>query len=271
MCGIAGIAKLGSENGENQALNRMSEVLGHRGPDAHDTWSETGEKGNSVFLAHRRLSILDLSEKGKQPMHSSCGRFVVILNGEIYNYRELRAELSEFEFRSGTDTEVLLNAWKKWGEACLDRLEGMFAFAMWDREVEKLTLVRDRLGIKPLYYRLQGKELLFASEVRGLLASGRFQARLERKALRDYLAYQTVHAPMTILQGVFLLEPGHLSVWQNGEWEKKAWWQITKAADKESGKLDYESQKKRIRELLERAVEQRMVADVPLGAFCPAG
>lgn len=275
MCGISGIAKLQIDERDQQVLRQMTHALAHRGPDDQGHWHESSPKSETqsggVALGHRRLSILDLSPRGKQPMLSRCERYVLAFNGEIYNFKELRAEIPEATFETGTDTEVLLEAWKKWGVDCLHKLEGMFAFAMWDREKQKLTLVRDRLGIKPLYYRLQDKELLFSSELRGLLASGRFSPKLERQALRDYLAYQTVHAPMTILKGVFLLEPGHFAEWEGGEWEKKAWWEITRSAQMDAGKLPYEQQKQEIRELFRQAVEKRMVSDVPLGAFLSGG
>ncbi|MDH3380591.1 MAG: asparagine synthetase B, partial [Gammaproteobacteria bacterium] len=203
MCGINGIITLGGLGGDfRAAVKSMNDALAHRGPDDQGLFSEGG-----ATLGHRRLSIIDLSAAGHQPMISVDGRFVLVFNGEIYNFRELRSQL-DYPFKSNTDTEVLLAAWHAWGAASIDRLLGMFAFAVWDRKQNEFHLVRDRLGIKPLYYYSDSERLVFSSELRAILASGSVSARLNRNALADYLRYQTVHHPDTMVEGVRLLPPG---------------------------------------------------------------
>ena len=189
---------LGPRHSEG-ALSRMSQAISHRGPDASGTILT-----ENVGMGHRRLAILDLSERGEQPMSTLDGRLTITYNGEIYNYRALRAQLIDrgWIFRSATDSEVVLYAWAEWGEGCLSRIDGMFAFGVYDRLKDSLTLVRDRLGIKPLYYTiLPGGGLLFASEVRALLASGLIRPRINRSAVPGFLAYQTVLAPGHVDQG----------------------------------------------------------------------
>src|SRR5665647_542869 len=200
MCGINGILRIHQQN--TSAVKQMNRALAHRGPDDEGTWLD-----ESISLGQRRLSIIDLSPGGHQPMLSADKRYVLVFNGEIYNYREIRQQLS-YPFTSGSDSEVILAAWQKWGKACVEHFNGMFAFAIWDIREKELFVVRDRLGIKPLYYYHDDQYFVFSSEVRALMSSGIFTGKLSHTGLVDYLRYQTVHAPNTILENVFMLEPG---------------------------------------------------------------
>ena len=205
MCGITGIH--GRTNAESwSATRRMTAALAHRGPDAEGHWTDD----HNVVLGHRRLSILDTSEVANQPMTSYCGRYVIAFNGEVYNYRELREELQGYPFKTTGDTEVVLAALRAWGPSALERFNGMFALALWDTHEEKLLLARDRMGIKPLYLHSNESGLIWASEVRALLASGRVERTLDRTGLVDFLRYQTVHGPRTLIEGVEMLPAGHI-------------------------------------------------------------
>ncbi|MBS1546605.1 MAG: asparagine synthase (glutamine-hydrolyzing) [Bacteroidetes bacterium] len=268
MCGIAGIAwpeeSTGHAAEHRNAAVRMAAALAHRGPDAQGSWQDKG-----LVLVHRRLSIIDLDAAGNQPFRSADGRYTLVYNGEIYNYRALRSELGTHAFRTKGDTEVLLAAWEQWGEQCLDKLEGMFAFAVWDAQQEVLTLVRDRFGVKPLYYHTAGNQLVFASELRSLLASGLVPRKLDTAALADHLRHGAVHAPRTIVQGVQMLMPGHLMRWTKAGAETRPWWNMVESAaakDVHPDRLHGE-----VRNRFVRAVEKRLVADVPFGAFLSGG
>jgi asparagine synthase (glutamine-hydrolysing) len=247
----------------------MNAALAHRGPDGEGCFVE-----GLLGLGHRRLAVIDPSPGGQQPMHSSCGRYAVSYNGELYNYRELRRVLAdaapEHPFRTQSDTEVLLAAFRHWGEACLDRLQGMFAFALWDKRERELWLVRDRLGVKPLYYAQQGDQLVFASELRALMASGLVERKLDRRATIDYLRYQRVHGRRTLVDGVRSLPPGAVLRWRDGHTRLRHYWTLPGAAPEPPPSQPREWHD-RLREHLELAVERRLVADVPLGAFLSGG
>lgn len=264
MCGINGIAGPAGKQEHVAAMQRMNDAIAHRGPDDQGIFSRPG-----ITLGHRRLSIIDLSAAGHQPMSYSAGRFTIVYNGELYNFRELKQQLHDSSFSTSTDTEVILAAYAKWGAACLDRFNGMFAFAIWDNERSTLFLARDRVGIKPVYLWQSGQTLAFSSELRSLLLSGLFTPSLNKKALGDFLRYQTVHAPATIIEGVTMLLPGHYLLAENGKVSTHEWWsprvQTGLAAN------DYASVCKDVRRLLGEAVERRLVADVPFGAFLSGG
>src|SRR5215471_227248 len=195
MCGIAGFLHRDGSPGSPVRLKAMTDAIAHRGP---------------AGLGHRRLAIIDLSPLGKQPMTTPDGRFTMVYNGEIYNYQELRSELTMRgrSFVSRTDSEVLLHAFAEWGLGSLRRLNGMFAFAIWDHEKEVLTLVRDRFGVKPLYYAEIGDTLLFASEIKGLLAHGALKADLDTEGLAEYLTFQNFFTSHTLFKNVHLLPQG---------------------------------------------------------------
>ncbi len=263
MCGINGIIQPGSTEQFSQQVERMNRALAHRGPDDEGVLA-----GEGIALGHRRLSIIDLSAAGHQPMGYDGDRYSIVYNGELYNYRELKQELGDVAFRTSTDTEVILAAYAKWGTECLQHFNGMFAFAIWDKNERKLFIARDRLGIKPLYYAKAGGKIAFSSELRALLASGFVEKKLDRNALGDYLRYQTVHAPDTILEGVKMLLPGHYMLVTTSSSEIKTWW---KPALGESVPGDYKTVCADVRTLLRDAVERRLVADVPFGAFLSGG
>jgi asparagine synthase (glutamine-hydrolysing) len=252
----------------------MTDTLHHRGPDDSDTWVD-GASG--VALGHRRLSILDLSPLGRQPMASACGRFVIVYNGEVYNHREIRRELADYPFRSSSDTETILAAVARWGIAdSVARFVGMFAFALWDREERTLTLVRDRLGIKPLYYGVLDGALLFGSELKAIRACPDARLSIDRNALTLFFRHNYIPAPHSIYQGVRKLEPGTMAVFGPGAaapelvryWSVRDVWAEGNAhpfagTDREC--VDA------LESLVGEAVTGRMLSDVPIGAFLSGG
>ena len=266
MCGITGIVGLAGLDTPEVIVGHMTDAMAHRGPNAQGWW-----RGPDLVLGHRRLSIIDISPASDQPFHSTDGHYTIVFNGEIYNYRELRAQLPEHTFRTGSDTEVLLAAYAKWGIACLERLQGMFAFALWDARSGELHLVRDRLGIKPIYLTQQSGHLLFASELRSLLASGLVPRKVDQAALADHLRYQTVHAPATLVKDVRMLMPGHRLRWKAGAVEEHVWWHPVRNTRTEAADLPRDVILREVRDRLGRAVEKRMVSDVPFGAFLSGG
>lgn len=262
MCGITGIVGKDIPQG---VVQRMTAAVAHRGPDAEGYFEE-----GQVRLGHRRLSILDTSARGNQPMSDPTGRYVLIHNGEIYNFRQVRAALG-FAHGTETDTEVILAAWIRWGPACLERFAGMWAFAIWDRVEESLFIARDRLGIKPIYYCTSGGRLLFGSEVRALLASGMLQPRVDVAGLASYLLYQTVYGEGTLVEGVKMIPPGHYGTWKAGQWQLNPWWDIWTHARPDARTMDQEEIHRQIRSLLDQSIARRLVSDVPVGAFLSGG
>jgi asparagine synthase (glutamine-hydrolysing) len=248
----------------------MTQSLAHRGRDDSGLWDEVSADGTWIGLGHRRLSILDLSSAGHQPMFSESGRFSIVFNGEIYNFKELRAELASegCRFKSNTDTEVVLHLYERLKEGCLDRLRGMFAFGIWDRQEQSLFLAQDRLGIKPLYYTEQDNRLLFASELKAILRQPDFERQMDLQALDDYLTYLYIPPPLTIFKGVRKLSPGHYLLWRGGKIVKcERYWELpTGTIDGDEADLVNE-----VRSLLEESVRLRMISDVPLGAFLSGG
>ncbi|WKZ66936.1 MAG: asparagine synthase (glutamine-hydrolyzing) [Flavobacteriales bacterium] len=266
MCGIAGIHGLEGLADAESVMRRMCGAMAHRGPDAEGV----ARLGNNV-LGHRRLSIIDLSAASNQPFTSADGRYTIAFNGEIYNYRELKRELDGHPWRTGSDTEVLLVAFARWGEGCLNRLHGMFAFAVHDRMTDELFLARDRMGIKPLYWYRDDQRVLFASEVRALLASGLVPRRLDSDALVDHLRYQTVRAPETLIQGVRMLEAGHWMRIGDQEVTTVRWYDLVRAVHRDAEAMPLPEVHRTIRARLAGAVEKRLVSDVPFGAFLSGG
>jgi asparagine synthase (glutamine-hydrolysing) len=263
MCGIAG-----STQADYSVLAAMAERLAHRGPDGQGIWQETPD---GMGLVHRRLAIIDLSPLGAQPMLSPCGRHAIAFNGEIYNYRELKAELTAKGevFTSTSDTEVLLSLLQREGLAGLDKLVGMFAFAWWNGEKGELLLARDRLGIKPLLYApLPGGGLAFASEIEALRAHPGIDLTTDRQALSEYLACLYVPAPLTIHQGIRKLPPGDWLRWRNGSLESGSWWRPHYSGERRPS-LDEAVEE--ILPLLHQAVTSCMVADVEVGCFLSGG
>ncbi len=266
MCGISGIfgKQLPADAGER--LQRMNDRIAHRGPDDEGTWQD-----DQVALGHRRLAILDLSPAGHQPMFDPSDRYVIVFNGEIYNFMEIRKDIPEVTFKSHSDTEVILAAYKKWGADCLNRFNGMFALAIWDREKKELFIARDRMGIKPVYYTKANGLLLFASEVRSLLASGWVQKKINRSVLPEYFSYQTVQAPNTLVKDVLLLMPGHCMTLKGDQMDIRCWWSPRDNFNEQSKGKSYKEVCADINKLLTAAVERRLISDVPFGAFLSGG
>src|SRR5437763_6359042 len=268
MCGIVGIFDLsGKRNIPRELVARMNESQLHRGPDEGGFHFEPG-----VGLGHRRLSIIDLST-GQQPLYNEDGSVVIVYNGEIYNYRDLIPELIGLghTFKTKSDTEVIVHAWEQWGEDCVRRLRGMFAFALWDRNRETLFLARDRLGVKPLYYaRLRDGNLIFGSELKSMLVHPGFEREIEPRAVEDYFAYGYVPEPHTIFARAMKLPPGHTLCVRRGAAlpEPREYWDVP---FKPGPSLSPQAAQDELIERLREAVRIRLVAEVPLGAFLSGG
>ncbi|MAZ41040.1 asparagine synthase (glutamine-hydrolyzing) [bacterium] len=263
MCAIIGL--LGAIP-EKTSIIKARDTMEHRGPDDAGLYYEPE---NNIALGHRRLSIIDLSKKSAQPFVSADGRFVITYNGELYNYKEIKKELSkDFSFTTESDTEVLLNAYIKWGAKCLDKFNGMFAFAIWDKETEELFLVRDRFGIKPLFYFQNTDTFYFASEVKGILSFG-IPKKLNKRALIDYLSYRYPLGGETFFEGIYALLPGHSMVLKKGQKPVVApYWKLSTERKIDPGKKEALAVAKK---LLETAVRYRMISDVSVGAYLSGG
>jgi asparagine synthase (glutamine-hydrolysing) len=282
MCGINGILfKSAQPNTQKEIIESMNQALAHRGPDNDGVWHD-----DYCFFGHRRLSIIDLSKASDQPMQSFDGRFVIVYNGELYNYRELKLELQRvslqqdqkdiatYFFQTNSDTEVILAAYMRWGVECLKHFNGMYAFAIYDRDKKQLFIARDRMGVKPLYYNLSSEHIAFSSEIRSLLASNLIPRKLNLDALNDYIRYQTVFAPDTMIENIQMLMPGYYAMIAFGENTTVAmnqYWNVSKHNPIINKKTSYEQIKKHVLSLTERAVERRLVSDVPFGAFLSGG
>ena len=267
MCGIAGFTRSASPEGDSALLRRMGEAIAHRGPDGHGEFLD-----GHIGLAHRRLAIIDLSADGAQPMHSACGRYVIVCNGEIYNFQKLRAEYAAkgYVFRSRSDTEVILAAYSFHGEACLAELHGMFAFALWDKQRRTLFLARDRIGKKPLYWWHGGNDrLAFASELKSLLLLPSVRPEIDETAIVDYLKYLYIPAPKTIYRNIYKLLPGHSLTLRIGENPvTREYWDVKFAVN---DGLGFAAATEHLLDMVKRQTTLRMFADVPLGAFLSGG
>ncbi|MEX0758329.1 MAG: asparagine synthase (glutamine-hydrolyzing), partial [Tistlia sp.] len=277
MCGIAGLLSAAGEREEALAarVGAMTAALAHRGPDGQDVWLQP-EAG--LALGHRRLAIIDLSDAGRQPMVSEDGRWVLTYNGEIYNHRVLRGELEAegARFRGNCDAEVLLEACAHWGvRRTAERLNGIFAFALWDRRERRLFLVRDQLGVKPLYWSLRDGLLLFGSELKALRADPAFDPTLDRAALAAYLRFAYVPAPHTAYAAARKLPAGHILSLAPGEAPRlECYWDalaIAEAGQRQPQNLSRREAVDRLEVLLRDAVSGQTMADVPLGAFLSGG
>jgi asparagine synthase (glutamine-hydrolysing) len=271
MCGLVGFRSERRFKSFRESLLDAATLLKHRGPD--DSGLYVDEK-NGVGLAHRRLSIIDLSKAGRQPMSSDDGKVHVIHNGEIYNFLSIRNELLKLghQFKSGTDTEVLLKAYLEWGMKSLDRFVGMFAFAIWDQRKQSLLLARDRLGIKPLYYYLRSGDLAFASELKSLMAFKDFCPEIDLESLPLFLHYQYIPAPKTIFQNTYKLLPGYYLEWNNEGVRMEQYWRAPGHAETSRREgMDEEEWLPELEALLEKAVRDRLISDVPLGALLSGG
>ena len=252
----------------------MLAAIEHRGRDNEGRYTSDpfGPDGSRVCLGHRRLAIIDTSTAANQPFFSDDRRYVLTYNGEIYNFREIREDLIKAgsRFRTDSDTEVLLNAFRQWGRQCLDRLNGMFAFAVWDDQEKELTIARDRAGIKPVFYHQSGRDIVFASEIKGILASGLVERELDMEGFDQFMTFLWPVPPRTMFKGVFQVPPGSLLVWKNGEVTVRAWWDLDLSKEKK-GSVPEDVWTERVGEALGRSVKMEMISDVPLGAFLSGG
>ena len=280
MCGLTGFVSAAGSTADELAgtLRPMCEAIAHRGPDDSGEWVD-GEYG--VALGFRRLAIIDVSPAGHQPMVSVSGRYVLTFNGEVYNFEDLRRELQEGglapAFRGHSDTEVMLAAFEAWGvEAAVRRFNGMFAIALWDRKLRRLFLIRDRMGVKPLYYGLSGRTFLYGSELKALRRHPDFVGRVDRDVLSLYLRFLYVPAPFSIYEGIHKLTPGAILMFDpaSGQTETTIYWSAAEAATRGLGHRFQGSEEEasvEVEALLRDAVRIRMISDVPIGAFLSGG
>ena len=270
MCGIAGLLNLDGAPISLKMIQNMTNAIAHRGPDGEGHWID-----GPIGLGHRRLAIIDLSPLGHQPMMSSDGRYVLSYNGEIYNFRELRAELETkgYGFRSASDSEVLLTALQAWGPKALNRFNGMFAFALWDRQEKTLMLARDRYGIKPLYIGRVGKQLAFASEQKAILTLPNFPWDLDPEALYEYLTFQNIFSEKTLLKGINLMPAGHYCLTDlskpSANLKFTQYWDYNfREPDQKADRQEYVEELDR---LFSQAVNRQLVGDVELGSYLSGG
>ena len=270
MCGIAGLLQCGGQPVSPVVLKRMTDAIQHRGPDGEGNFIDGG-----CGLGHRRLAIIDLSAAGHQPMATEDGRYVISYNGEVYNFNELRVELEAkgHRFHSRTDSEVVLKAVVEWGPEALTRFNGLFAFALWDRREKSLMLARDRYGIKPLYYALRDRSLVFGSEVKALLASGEVSAKMNRAGLLEYLTFQNFFTDQTLFEGVHLLPAGTYATARcDGEkvrFSVERYWDY--AFEEPHRARDEREYVEELDRLFMQAVSRQLVSDVDVGAYLSGG
>ncbi len=265
MCGIAGFTQFSHQFGDAETLKQMGNEIRHRGPDADGVYLE-----DEIGLCHRRLSIIDLSEAGNQPMFSSDTRYSIVFNGEIYNFQSLRDDLETqgVLFQTKTDTEVILALYAKEGKKLLDKINGMFAFAIWDKQEKTLFIARDRIGKKPLYYYQLDNDIVFASELKSLLILPETPRTIRTDAVYDFFAYQYIPDPKTIFENVYKLEPGHyLEVTENSI-NKAQYWDISFSRQSTNSESEI---KHELQDILNDCTRSRMISDVPLGAFLSGG
>ncbi len=260
MCGIVGFSWR-----DEKLVKRMADTIRHRGPDQEGLYCDEG-----VSLGHRRLSIIDLSDHGRQPMANEDGSLRLVFNGEIYNFKELRDDLIRrgHTFASRTDTEVILHAYEEYGTEAVHKLRGMFAFALWDSRRRWLWLVRDRIGIKPLYYHQAGGKLVFASEIKAILEDRSIPREVNHQALYDYLGFEFVPAPETMFRNIWKLPAGHQLLWRDGQAEVKAYWDLDMAPKQD---IRFEDAVETLRFHLDSCVKSHLISDVPLGVFLSGG
>lgn len=270
MCGIVGLIHLDREPVSPAVLQRMTDAVSHRGPDGEGKWIE-----GHVGIGHRRLAIIDLSPAGQQPMVSPDRRYVLTYNGEIYNFHELKAELEAegFWFRSRCDSEVVLHALAAWGTKALNRFNGMFAFALWDRKENKLLLARDRYGIKPLYYARQGNLFAFGSEQKAITANTAFQSATDKKALLEYFTFQNIFTDRTFCEDIKLIPSGHFAVLDLGEaapeLKRTQYWDYD-FCEPENPASDNEYREE-LGRLFRQAVSRQLITDVEIGSYLSGG
>src|SRR5271156_5592269 len=267
MCGIAGIASTEPNPNNFAAAETMAAAIRHRGPD-----SAAVQDFGECVLANTRLAIVDLSERGRMPMCNEDSTVWITYNGECYNAHELRPGLVSqgHQFRSTTDTEVILHLYEEYGARCVEHLRGMFAFAIWDTRVKTLLLARDRLGIKPLYYSIDRGKIIFASELKALLASDLIPRKLDPAGIRAFLQLGHIPSPWTAIQNVRPLDPGHIGVWQNGRFRTTPYWKLPSSTSTHANEKP-EAIADNLRELLVESSRQQLMSDVPIALFLSGG
>ncbi len=273
MCGITGILQFSTTTDSipEQMLHRMGDAIAHRGPDDAGIYLSPNQH---LGFSFRRLSIIDLSQAGHQPMLTPDGNTCLVFNGEIYNHRALRRQLEQvgYRYRSHTDTETILYAFDYWGESFIERLDGMFAIALWSEEEQVLRLFRDRIGIKPLYYTIQDQRFIFGSEIKAILATPFISPEVDTEALYHYLTYIHTPSPLTLFKGVRKLEPGcMLKITSQGSVSKKAYWDIPSSPSRVMDVENEDAVCSRLKSLLIESIEKRMMSDVPFGVFLSGG
>lgn len=266
MCGIVGIYNLKGNSIDSSLLQRMTDVLVHRGPDDRGVYIN-----KNVGLGHRRLSIIDVSSAGRQPMANEDGTLQVVFNGEIYNFQKIRKDLEKngHKFKSKTDTEVILHSFEEWGHECVKKFDGMFAFAIFNEKNRSIFLARDRLGEKPLYYLLNEEKFIFASEIKAILEDKNIHRIINGQGMINYFTFGHSVAPDTIYQGIKKLLPGHYLILNNGRISIHEYWDTALLSHKEDKGEKY--YKNKTRELFEEGVKEELVSNVPLGAFLSGG
>ena len=265
MCGIAGFTTYSHQTGDQATLQAMGQAIFHRGPDAGSEYVDSG-----VGLCHRRLSIIDLSAAGTQPMHSDNNDYVIVFNGEIYNFLEHREALINkgYNFNTHTDTEVILALYQEYGVELLEKINGMFTFALWDKKAQSLFIARDRIGKKPLYYTHVNGELVFASELKALLQVDGIEKKVRLDAVYDFFAYQYVPDPKTIFENIHKLAPGHYMEVTKDSFNIKQYWDISFANQINDSEANIKAS---VQKMANDCTKSRMLADVPLGAFLSGG
>lgn len=267
MCGIAGFVNIKGEPASPVILSQMAETISHRGPDGEGHFAD-----GAIGLAHRRLAIIDLTPAGRQPMATPDGRYIIAYNGEIYNFQKLRSELEALgcHFRSRTDTEVVLYACSLWGKGCIERFNGMFAFALWDNKSGELLLARDRYGIKPIYYGESNGVFAFASEVKAILAHPAFRAKMDKEALVEYFTFQNFFTDRTLFNGIRLFPAGHWATLEPGRAPvfSRYWDYSFSEPEQPASEPEYIEELDR---LFRQAVNRQLVSDVAVGAYLSGG
>lgn len=266
MCGIAGIFNFNQQPVAHSQVKAMTDSIIHRGPDGEGQYID-----GYIGLGHRRLAIIDLSAAGHQPMLTRDGRFAITYNGEVYNFKELRIQLESlgYQFHSQTDTEVILYSYAEWGDKCLDKLNGMFSFAIWDKKDKRIFLARDRYGIKPLYYYLTDTGIVFASEIKAILASGKYRQELDKEGLVEYLTFQNFFTKKTIFQNIKTLMPGYYAyVNVDGKFSEKQYWDFNFCGSLKISERDAIEETDR---LFKQAVQRQLISDVPINAYLSGG
>lgn len=265
MCGINGVYQFSGLSINKDSIHKMNQNMIYRGPDADGVFQD-----DFVLLGHRRLSIIDVTENANQPFYDNSNRYVIVFNGEIYNFNSLKSVLNDYEFKTKSDTEVVLAAYIKWGKKCVHQFDGMFAFSIWDKEEKSLFIARDRMGIKPLYYVHDNEKIIFSSSVKSILNSDLVNRKIRKESLIDYFRFQTVHAPYTIIEDLYMLMPGQYMFFTEEKQELETYWSPT-THFKPNHSSSVDEVQNNVRTLLSESVEKRMMSDVPFGAFLSGG